>query len=900
MRFNEMIKKLLFITDKDNQSVNLTVPPAPIITQDELRKKQEDKLYQLLKKGGKQLLLYGESGTGKTHMARKLFYRLQKDCKRLAWVEYGTDMKSALLNSFKPIEDETNLNVKFSRIIDLLTEDPKNTILFVDDVKKGAEDDDVLSRITGLGITILMTSRCKNIQPYKSYQVSPIEEEKCVELFYTYYSHDKKRKYENNIRELCKWLHYHTMSIIMLARVVGNEKKLLAYYWDIKLKKIIFPEDVTEMLRQHIGNLLELAKLSKEEFRTLQCFALMPSGETPLEILQWFDCQYEDIETLVKKGWVIQNLENSTYILHDLIRDYIQRKGIPTVVFDKIFKDISENDSLLENSSTEKLQYILDKVKYVVDVAGENEYLYYSEICRWLGDGYLKEKQYEMALLYYKKSLQIQKSKPKCDYWSLYYIYYSIGTILCDIHKYHEALEYYRNAEVYFENVKKTDVIYEEVCLLYLAGIKNNMANIYASIDEYMKSLEYHKQALHIKENLLGCNHLDTAISYNNIASIYCDIGNYEKALQYQEKALNVYESTSKEQKENIAGCYNNIANIYNKMGKYSESLEHHQKAFVIYKQDNEENVNMADCYNNIANVYCDMGNYTKSLEYHQKALRIFENIFGFNHLNTAKSFNNIGIVCEQLGDYEKSLSFYEKALKIYERVRGSNHTDTAMCYNNIGNIYNSMGNYIESISYHEKAKNIYEKVFGKDHLYSAGSFINIGYDYFSKEEFSLAIELYQKALKILCRILGQNHPKTAGCYNNIGEAWRCLKQYKKSLICHEKAIEIQESIYHNNVNIAESYYNLGVLYYEMGNFEKALQYQEKALLLQKEVLPNDHPYIANTFYQLYIINVAMGNKTNTSHYIKDSYKIYLKKLGEKHPQTIKSKKMLQEIDAKI
>lgn len=894
-----MIKKLLFIACKDKRSINLTVPPAPIITQDELRKKQEDKLYQLLKKGGKQILLHGESGTGKTHMARKLFYRLGNDCKRLAWVEYGTDMKSALLNSFEILEDESNSNVKFSRIIDLLTEEPEKTILFVDDVKKGAEDD-VLSRITGLGITILITSRCDNIQPYKPYQISPIEEEKCVELFYSYYLHDKKRKYENNVRELCKWLHYHTMSIIMLARVVGSDKNLLAYYWDIKLKKIIFSEDVIEMLNEHIGNLLELAKLSKDEIRILQYFALMPSGETPLKIMKWFDCRYENIETLVNKGWIVQNSENSTYILHDLFRDYIQQKSIPTVVFEKIFKVISENDDLLETCSTEEKQYILDTAKYVVDIAGENDYLYHSEICCWLGDRLFKEKQYEEALMYYKKSLQIQKSNQKCDYWQLYYIYYSIGTILCDIHKYHEALDYYGSAEVYFANVKKTDVIYEEVRLLYLAGIKNNMANIYGSIDEYTKSLEYHKQALHIKEKLLGCNHLDTAMSYNNIASVYCDIGNYKKALQYQEKALNVYESNSKEHKEDIAGCYNNIATIYNTMGNYSESLEYHQKALVIYKHNNEDNVNMADCYNNIANVYCNMGDYPKSLEYHQKALKIFEHVFGFNHLNTAKSFNNVGIVYEELGYYEKALNCYEKALKIYERVRGSNHTDTAMCYNNIGNAYNSMGNYIKSISYHEKAKNVYEQVFGNDHRYSAGSFINIGYDYFNKEEFQLAMELYQKALKILCRRLGKNHPETAGCYNNIGEAWRCLKQYKKSLICHEKALEIQKSIFHNKVNIAESYYNLGVLYYEMGDFMKALEFTEKALLLQKDNLPNDHPYIANTFYQLYIINVAMGNKTNASHYIKDSYKIYLKKLGEKHPRTIKSKKMLQEIDAKI
>ena len=108
----------------------LTELPVPTDGDYPLRRSQEEALYRALCQRGRHILLHGPGGTGKTHMARKLFYRLSREYPRLAWVEYGMGIRHSMARS--PREEGGNPEQWFDQFIRKLEEAEKDTILFID------------------------------------------------------------------------------------------------------------------------------------------------------------------------------------------------------------------------------------------------------------------------------------------------------------------------------------------------------------------------------------------------------------------------------------------------------------------------------------------------------------------------------------------------------------------------------------------------------------------------------------------------------------------------------------------------------------------------------------------------------------------------------------------------
>jgi len=244
----------------------------------------------------------------------------------------------------------------------------------------------------------------------------------------------------------------------------------------------------------------------------------------------------------------------------------------------------------------------------------------------------------------------------------------------------------------------------------------------YRHLGYYNQALEWYQKALDIRENVLGIEHPDTAITYNNIASVYNNQGDYTQALEWHEKALDIREKVLDiEHPDNdTATTYNNIASVHYNQSNYTQALEWFQKALVIREKVlGKEHFHTATTYNNIALVYEKQGDCTNALELYQKALTIREKILGKEHPETAATYNNIALVHIHQRDYNKALEWFQKALAIKEKVLGIEHPSTATTYNNIAHVYAAQENYPTALEWFHKALVIVEKKLGTEHPYT-------------------------------------------------------------------------------------------------------------------------------------------------------------------------------------
>ena len=98
---------------------------------------------------------------------------------------------------------------------------------------------------------------------------------------------------------------------------------------------------------------------------------------------------------------------------------------------------------------------------------------------------------------------------------------------------YNKALEYWNKALDIQKEISGEKN--EGVAIIYGA-----ISSMHYNLGDYNKALEYYNKALDIQKQILGERHPDTAKSYNSIGEIYYSLGDYNKALEYYNKALDI------------------------------------------------------------------------------------------------------------------------------------------------------------------------------------------------------------------------------------------------------------------------------------------------------------------------------------------------------------------------
>lgn len=322
-----------------------------------------------------------------------------------------------------------------------------------------------------------------------------------------------------------------------------------------------------------------------------------------------------------------------------------------------------------------------------------------------------------------------------------------------------------------------------------IVKLQNNIAQLFLTMGQYEKALEYQKKALDIITSIPGIQSSDLAIYHNNIAAIFYSLGKYKEALTYYNKTLSIREKTLSSHHPDLAVSYNNLAAVYKDLRQYDEALSYHKKALSIREKILEaQDPDLAVSYNNIATVYLAKDHNQQALEYYEKALNIWEAVLDAQHPDLAISYNNIAEVYLLDKQNKQALECYEKALKIRKAALDANHPDLANSYQNIAEANRALGEYTKALKFHKKALSINEKILNTDNPSLATSYHNIAETLFALGNYDEALQFHQKALAIRETALDTNHPDLINSYISIADIYSVLEDEHKALQYFRKA----------------------------------------------------------------------------------------------------------------
>ena len=371
-----------------------------------------------------------------------------------------------------------------------------------------------------------------------------------------------------------------------------------------------------------------------------------------------------------------------------------------------------------------------------------------------------KTGNFQAAINQFNKALKIMEElgdqSKKKDRLDISRLYNNIGQVYVSLTEYEQAIDFLgKSLEIRIKELSKEHTS--------IATSYNNIGRVYRCIGKYDKALEYYNKALKIFIKKLGYSDPRIATLYNNLGAVYGLKGEYRKSLENSEKALKIHRQLLGDHHPDTATTLTTIGEILYKLNEYEKSKEHFLQALIIREESlGQKHLATANSYYDLGYVYMSMGEMNNALSFFKKNLQIIKEIWGSNHLSSAPAYRSLGEIYYRKSEYEIALKYFRKALGIQKKGIGIKHRGTAGTIKDIGLTFLKKGDNEKASKYLEKAREIYEELLECEHPAVASIYYNLGKLYFKEEKYDLAYEYSTKSLKIRKAKLPPPHPDIA------------------------------------------------------------------------------------------------------------------------------------------
>jgi CHAT domain-containing protein/Tfp pilus assembly protein PilF len=220
-----------------------------------------------------------------------------------------------------------------------------------------------------------------------------------------------------------------------------------------------------------------------------------------------------------------------------------------------------------------------------------------------------------------------------------------------------------------------------------------------------------------IKQQLLGAEHPQVAVSMRLFANLLSTKADYERARPFYERAIAIYEKTPGADPRREAYAYTDFGEMLTKSGDFAGARSMLERALTIQERYfAPDNLNTAGALVTYAVLLREMGDYSKSRDCFQRASNIYDKRLGPGHVMSVESLSEFGALLNRMGRAGEAKPLLETALAIAEKTYGPTHIDLAFVLNNLAAASASLGETTRARGLYERAIAIATPVYGTNH----------------------------------------------------------------------------------------------------------------------------------------------------------------------------------------
>jgi CHAT domain-containing protein/tetratricopeptide (TPR) repeat protein len=260
-----------------------------------------------------------------------------------------------------------------------------------------------------------------------------------------------------------------------------------------------------------------------------------------------------------------------------------------------------------------------------------------------------------------------------------------------------------------------------------------------------------------------------------------------------------------------------------------------------------------------------------------KKASKILKNE---NEL-TADFYAQKASIFDAKGNYATALDNYIIVEQVLKKLYPRENDKIAKLYHNIAVIYRNLSNYAQAINYELKALHYFRNAQGNKNSELMTILVGLGNLQLTAAKIQEALVTFAEAEKLFKTTAPENHPNFAIIYAGMGAANYASNRFDLALENYFKALKI--NLLHNRSrNIASNYNNLGKVYEKIGNYDVALDYLKKSYAIDSKLLGEKHPLIASYYSNVGGIYHLQANYDLGLEHLHKAITISINALGEK------------------
>ncbi len=301
----------------------------------------------------------------------------------------------------------------------------------------------------------------------------------------------------------------------------------------------------------------------------------------------------------------------------------------------------------------------------------------------------------------------------------------------------------------------------------------------------------FHRQALTIRQRLLGNNHQDTAISMSDLGITVFNLGKNLEAKNLYEQALALYRELPGDNRLEISSTLNNLAQV-NHLG-----LNNHAEAEPLYRESlvlieqlfGKVYPERLTHLSNLAQVLWEQGNPVEAETMYREVLTTRRQLLGDRHAYVARVSSTLGLLLTDMGQYAEAQAMYQQALDIFYEQVGENHWFGATVLTHMADLQQLQGNYLESEQMIKRAISIFEQALPADHWRLAYARSILGISLAGQGDYQQAEQLLAENYRVMQAALSEksiNIQNTLKRLVKLYELWDKPKRadsYKANLV---------------------------------------------------------------------------------------------------------------------
>ncbi|MBX7221615.1 MAG: CHAT domain-containing protein [Blastocatellia bacterium] len=315
-----------------------------------------------------------------------------------------------------------------------------------------------------------------------------------------------------------------------------------------------------------------------------------------------------------------------------------------------------------------------------------------------------------------------------------------------------------------------------------------------------LKAMELAKNALELRERLVGPDHPEVAATLNLLAVLAQNQGDFAGAEMYYQRSLAIREKVLGSKDYETGQSLNNLGIFYWEKTDYARAEPLFQQALAIYEAAlGADDVLVASVLNNLGLMYTNKGDFEKAEPILQRAVALWEKATGPAQGNTAFALNNLSELYQARKEFAQAEAALQWAVSIWEKTLGLNHPALAQGYVNLAKLYKTRKDYAKAREFDRKALAIWEKNTPPSHHMSL-AFSNLGDIALLSGEFPQAESFYRQALALQEKILGAEHPEVAESLDRLANLARARGNTLEAISFQARCNEVREKDFAQNL----------------------------------------------------------------------------------------------------